>query len=191
MSKRALEAILVACTVAVAPMSVEAADYRIDPGHSFVQFKISHLGFSWMIGTFDRLSGSFTYDSSGESAGQTISVEIDTESIDSGHAERDKHLRSPDFLDVAKFPTATFVSTGYEGDAEGGTMKGDLTLMGMTRPISIAVSKVGEGSDPWGGYRAGFEGTVTLNRSDFGAGMNLGPASESLELSLFIEGIRM
>ena len=190
MYKRSLKAILVGCTIAAMPVSLEAADYQIDPGHSFVQFKISHLGFSWMIGTFDKVSGSFTYDSSGAPAEQSIAVEIDTASVDSGHAERDKHLRSADFLDVEKFPTATFASTAYEGDAEGGAMNGDLTLMGVTKPIAIAVRKVGEGDDPWGGYRAGFEGSVTLNRSDFGAGMNLGPASESLELFLFIEGIR-
>ena len=190
MDKRTLKAIIVGCTITAVPVSLEAADYRVDPGHSFVQFKISHLGYSWMIGTFDKVSGSFTYDSSEGSAGQSISVEIDTASIDTSHAERDKHLRSADFLDVRKFPTATFASTAYEGDAAGGTMNGDLTLMGVTRPIAIAVRKIGEGNDPWGGYRAGFEGTVTLNRSDFGAGMNLGPASESLELSLFIEGVR-
>ena len=126
-----------------------------------------------------------------EARGQSISVEIDTASVDTGHAERDKHLRSGDFLDVKKFPTATFASTGYEGDADGGTMEGDLTLMGVTRPIAIAMRKVGEGDDPWGGYRAGFEGTVTIHRSDFGAGMNLGPASESMELSLFISGVRI
>ena len=69
-------------------------------------------------------------------------------------------------------------------------MTGDLTLHGVTKPIAIAVSKVGEGKDPWGGYRAGFEGTVSLVRQDFGMGYNLGPASETMELFLFIEGIR-
>ena len=126
-----------------------------------------------------------------EARGQSISVEIDTASVDTGHAERDKHLRSGDFLDVKKFPTATFASTGYEGDADGGTMEGDFTLMGVTRPIAVAVRKVGAGDDPWGVYRAGFEGTVTNRRSGFGAGMSLGPASESMELSLFISGVRI
>ncbi len=167
-----------------------AADYEIDSGHSFVEFRISHLGFSWMYGSFDNISGSFTFDPEAGQAGQKITVEIDTASIDTGHAERDKHLRSADFLDVDKFPTATFVSTGYEGDADGGTMHGDLTLHGVTKAIAIAVKKIGEGSDPWGGYRAGFEGTVTLVRSDFGMGYNLGPTAESLDMFLGIEGIR-
>ena len=123
-------------------------------------------------------------------AGVCPAVVIETASIDTGHAERDKHLRSPDFLDVKKFPTASFVSTGYEGDADGGTMKGNLTLMGVTKPIAMAVKKVGEGDDPWGGYRAGFEGTVTINRRDFNAGRSLGPASESVDFFLSLEGIR-
>ena len=190
MIKRILGTALAAAAVVFAAQASQAADYRIDAGHSFVQFKISHIGVSWMIGTFDTLSGSFTYDPDAGPDGQSISVEIDTASVDTGHAERDKHLRSADFLNVDAFPTATFVSTGYEGDAEGGMMTGDLTLHGVTKPIAIAVKTVGEGKDPWGGYRAGFEGTVSLTRKDFGMGYNLGPAAESMELFLFIEGVR-
>ena len=190
MIKRALGTALAAAALVFSAQAIQAADYRIDAGHSFAQFKISHIGVSWMIGTFDTLSGSFTYDPDAGPEGQSVSVEIDTASVDTGHAERDKHLRSADFLNVDEFPTATFVSTGYEGDGDGGTMTGDLTLHGVTKEIAIAVKKVGAGKDPWGGYRAGFEGTVSLVRKDFGMGYNLGPAAESMELFLFIEGIR-
>ena len=190
MIARTLAALLAAATFALPATSAQAAEYRIDPAHSFVQFKVSHLGFSWMVGVFDKISGSLTFDPAAGPAGQKISVEIDTASIDTGHAERDKHLRSPDFLNVRKFPKATFVSTGYRGDARGGTMTGNLTLMGVTKPISIAVKKVGEGKDPWGGYRAGFEGTAALSRKAFGAGMNLGPASDAVQFFLSVEGIR-
>jgi len=190
MIARTLAALLAAATFAFPATAAQAAEYRIDPGHSFVQFKISHLGFSWMVGVFDKISGSFTFDPAAGPAGQKISVEIDTASIDSGHAERDKHLRSSDFLNVRKFPKATFVSTGYRGDARGGTMTGNLRLMGVTKPISIAVKKVGEGKDPWGGYRAGFEGSATLSRNAFGAGRNLGPASDAVQFFLSVEGIR-
>ncbi|MDE0049252.1 MAG: YceI family protein [Rhodospirillales bacterium] len=190
MVNRVLGAALVAAALAFSGTAGQAADYRIDSGHSFVQFKISHVGVSWMIGTFEEISGSFTFDSDAGPEAQSISVEIETASVDTNHAERDKHLRSADFLNVDEFPTATFVSTGYEGDAEGGTMTGDLTLHGVTREIAIAVSKVGEGKDPWGGYRAGFEGSVSLTRKDFGMGYNLGPAAETMKLFLFIEGVR-
>ena len=190
MNARVLGALLAVAALAFSGAAARAAEYRIDPAHSVVQFKISHLGFSWMVGVFDRVSGSFTFDPAAGPAGQSVSIEIETASIDTGHAERDKHLRSPGFLNVRKFPRASFVSTGYQGDAEGGTMTGSLTLMGVTRPIAIAVKKVGEGDDPWGGYRAGFEGTATLNRRDFNAGRNLGPASESMAFFLSIEGVR-
>ena len=190
MNARVLGGLLAMAALVFSGAATRAAEYRIDPAHSVVQFKISHLGFSWMIGVFDRISGSFTFDPAAGPTGQKVSVEIDTASIDTGHAERDKHLRSPGFLNVKKFPKANFVSTGYEGDARGGTMKGKLTLMGVTKPIAIAVRKLGEGDDPWGGYRAGFEGTVTLNRRDFNAGRMLGPASETMEFFLSIEGIR-
>ncbi len=190
MIKRTLGAALAAAVLAFSAPAAEAADYSIDSAHSFVQFKISHVGVSWMIGTFETVSGNFTYDPEAGPEAQSIAVEIDTASVDTNHAERDKHLRSSDFLSVDEFPTATFVSTGYEGDAEGGVMTGDLTLHGVTMPIAIAVKRVGEGKDPWGGYRAGFEGSVTIARKDYGMGYNLGPASETMELSLFIEGVR-
>ena len=166
-----------------------AADYEIDTAHSFIEFRIKHLGYSWLYGRFNRFSGEFSYDPDNPEA-SAISVSIDSASVDTNHAERDKHLRGSDFLDVAKYPEATFESTKYAGDAQGGTLEGMLTLHGVTKPISIELEKLGEGKDPWGGYRAGFIGTTTLTRRDFGISYNLGPASESMELELGIEGIR-
>ena len=171
--------------------SANAAEYDIDLAHSFIQFRIEHLGFSWLIGRFNNFAGEFTYDPPAGPQAQKILVEIDADSIDSNHAERDKHLRSPDFLDVQKYPTAMFVSTRFEGgDNNQGVMHGDLTLHGVTKPVAIAVKKIGEGDDPWGGHRAGFEGTVTLYRSDYGMDTPVGPNSNKMELMLYIEGIR-
>lgn len=166
-----------------------AADYEIDPAHSFVEFRIQHLGYSWLYGRFNDLSGDFSYDAEQPEASE-INLEIDTASVDTNHAERDKHLRGEDFLDVEKYPKATFKTTQYNGDAEGGTLEGVLTLHGVEKPISIDIKKMGEGPDPWGGYRAGFIGTTTLARKDFGIDYDLGPASETMELELGIEGIR-
>ena len=166
-----------------------AADYEIDTAHSFIEFRIKHLGYSWLYGRFNRFSGHFSYDADNPQA-SAVSVSIDTASVDTNHAERDKHLRGSDFLDVAKYPEATFESTKYAGDAQGGALEGMLTLHGVTKPISIHLEKLGEGNDPWGGYRAGFIGTTTLTRRDFGISYNLGPASETMELELGIEGIR-
>ncbi len=175
--------------LSLAGASAIAAEYRIDPGHSFAQFRIQHLGYSWLYGRFNKITGKFSHDASNPGANR-INVEIDTASIDSNHAERDKHLREKDFLDVKKYPAASFQSTRYQGDAGQGTLHGKLTLHGVRRPISIEVKKLGEGKDPWGGYRAGFIGTTSLRLSDFGITYNLGPASETMELELGIEGIR-
>ena len=169
--------------------SAEAAEYKIDPTHSFVEFRIQHLGFSWMYGRFNAISGEFTLDTD-KPKSSSISLEIDTYSIDTNHAERDKHLRSEDFLDIKKYPTASFKSTKYIGDAESGVMEGILTLHGVSKKIKIDVKKVGEGTDPWKGYRAGFIGTYTLSRRDFGISYDLGPAGDTMEFSLGIEGIR-
>ena len=166
-----------------------AANYDIDPAHTFIQFHISHLGYSVLNGRFDKFAGKFTWDKD-KPADSTIQVDVETASIDSNWAERDKHLRSPDFLDVEKMPAATFKSTKYSGDARGGKLEGTLTLHGVTKPITLDVKFVGEGADPWGGYRAGFSATTSLHRADFGISYNLGPTSETMDFDLFVEGIR-
>lgn len=166
-----------------------AAEYKVDPAHSFVQFRIQHLGYSWLYGRFNDVSGQFSYDPQAPQV-SNIAVDIKTGSIDTKHAERDKHLRSKDFLNADKYPTATFKSTRYAGDANGGTLEGTLILNGVSKPVKIDVKKIGEGKDPWGGYRAGFTGTTQIALKDFNINYNLGPASETTELELGIEGIR-
>lgn len=166
-----------------------AAEYEIDPAHSFVEFRILHLGYTWLYGRFNKFSGEFQYDPDNPAANR-ISVELDADSVDTRHAERDKDLRSERFLHVSTFPKATFESTKYEGTAESGKLHGELTVHGVTRPVAIEIEKVGEGPDPWGGYRAGFLGKYTMTRSDFGIDQNLGPKSTTVELTLSVEGIR-
>lgn len=169
-----------------------AADYAIDKQgqHAFVNFKISHLGYSWLYGTFKDFDGTFSYDAANPEASK-VNVTLKTVSVDTNHAERDKHLRSADFLNVSKHDTATFESTSVKSTGEGSAdVTGNLTLNGVTKPVVIAAKFIGEGQDPWGGYRAGFEGTTTLKLKDFDISMDLGPASESVELIISIEGIR-
>ena len=169
-----------------------AADYAIDKQgqHAFVNFKISHLGYSWLYGTFKDFDGTFSYDAANPEASK-VNVTLKTASVDTNHAERDKHLRSADFLNVSKHDTATFESTSVKSTGEGSAdVTGNLTLNGVTKPVVIAAKFIGEGQDPWGGYRAGFEGTTTLTLKDFDIAMDLGPASETVELIISIEGIR-
>lgn len=169
-----------------------AAEYVIDTkdAHAFVQFKIQHLGYSWLLGRFNDFSGRFSYDESDPDAAE-VEVVIETASIDSNHAERDKHLRSDDFLHVDRHPQARFVSTAFRDKGDGtAVLEGDLTLKGVTRPVTIDVEHIGQGPDPWGGYRRGFAGSTVLTLKDFGIDYDLGPAARQVELFLSIEGIR-
>ena len=169
-----------------------AADYVIDTkgAHAF-NFKIKHLGYSWLHGRFNTFDGQFNYDAKNPNASQ-ISVNIDTASLDSNHAERDKHLRGGDFLNVSKYPQASFKSTTikFDQDGEEATVTGEFTLHGVTKTISFEIDKIGEGQDPWGGYRVGFEGETSLKLADYGIDYDLGPASTHVDIGLFIEGIR-
>jgi len=142
------------------------------------------------LGRFNHFDGNFSYDAKTPNQAK-IALEIDMNSIDSNHAERDKHLKNDDFLDVKKFPKASFVSKGIKfSDDENAVVTGDFTLKGVTKTISFDVVKIGEGQDPWGGYRAGFSGTTTLKLADYNITYNLGPASTHVEMGLHIEGIR-
>lgn len=174
--------------------SISLADkYIVDTkgAHAFIQFRVKHLGYSWLYGRFNNFSGEFTY-SPDKPAENKISIDIDTTSLDSNHAERDKHLRSEDFLNTKQFPQASFISTSYKPTGEKtAQLVGDLTLHGVTKPVTIEVEHIGGGKDPWGGYRHGFEGRSVIRPEEFGVNMSrLGPASAEVELMLTIEGIR-
>ena len=174
------------------PGLAAAENYVIDTkgAHAFVQFRIKHLGYSWLLGRFNDFSGSFSYNEK-DPAASKVAVTIKTASIDSNHAERDKHLRDEDFLHVDKYPEARFVSTAFKENGDGtAVLEGDLTLRGVTRPVSIAVEHIGHGPDPWGGYRRGFAGTTMLKLKDYNINYDLGPAAREVELFLSIEGIR-
>jgi polyisoprenoid-binding protein YceI len=197
MRNRYLTAVSLAMAIAIpalAPGQAQATAerYVIDTegAHAFIQFRIKHLGYSWLYGRFNEFGGTFTYDQDDPGASQ-IQVDIKTASLDSNHAERDKHLRGSDFLDVTKYPTATFKSTSYkETGFNKGVLEGELTLKGVTKPIKIEVERIGNGPDPWGGYRRGFEGRTEFVLKDFGIDYNLGPASRTVEMMLTVEGIR-
>jgi polyisoprenoid-binding protein YceI len=172
--------------------TVFADDYVIDKKgmHASIQFKISHLGYSWLWGRFNDFDGTFSYDEKDKSASK-VAVTVNTESVDSNHAERDKHLRGDDFLDVGKFPEAKFVSTNYSEDKDGkAVLKGNLTLHGVTKEVALVVTQIGAGKDPWGGFRRGFEGQTRIALKDFGITKNLGPASAELDLIIALEGIK-
>jgi len=183
---------LAVSSIGVMSLPALADTYVIDTkgAHASINFAIKHLGYSVLTGRFDTFSGEFTYDPAKPEA-STVNVSIDTGSVNSNHAERDKHLRSGDFLNVEKFPKATFVSKKIVlDDKDEFDIVGDLTLNGVTKSITIEVEKIGEGKDPWGGYRAGFSGETTIALKDFNVKMDLGPASQTVQLELEVEGVK-
>lgn len=182
MLKKTLAALAIGSAVLSA--NVMAADYVVDKEgqHAFVDFKISHLGYSFITGTFKDIDGKFSFDAA-KPEDSKIEFNVNTASVFTNHAERDKHIASADFLNASKFAKATFVSTSVKSTgANTADVTGDLTILGVTKPVVVKATFLGEGKDPWGGYRAGFEGTTTIKRSDFGKQKDLGPKSDAVEL---------
>jgi polyisoprenoid-binding protein YceI len=143
-----------------------AGTWTIDPVHSEVGFAVRHMMVSKVRGKFKTFSGEII---TGESPlGSSVTAEIDLASIDTGADQRDAHIRSADFFEVEKYPTMTYRSTGVRADGDGYVLDGDLTLKGVTRPVSLALELNGFGPDPYGGTRAGFTATTEINRRDFG-----------------------
>lgn len=183
---------LASTLLSVSTMAISApVNYVIDTQgmHASINFKIQHLGYSWIVGRFNHFSGDYQYDNE-SLANSKIQVKIKTDSVNTNHAERDKHLRSTDFLNVNKYPESSFVSTSFSGSDMAMEIKGNFTLNGVTKPIVIQAHKVGEGKDPWGGYRSGFNGTTQIKLADYNISKDLGPASASVLLELNIEGVK-
>jgi len=175
------------------PINTKAADlYHIDTvgAHASVNFKIKHLGISWLTGRFDKLKGIITYDEKNPQNSE-IQITVIPASINSAHALRDKHLRGKKYLHVKKYPIARFVSTRYQPTGKStANLTGKLTIHGVTREITTKVVQTGFGDDPWGGFRRGFETSFKIKLNDFGIKHDLGPASEVLEISVYLEGIK-
>ena len=192
MLKKTLAAVAIGSALLSA--NVMAADYVVDKEgqHAFVDFKISHLGYSYITGTFKDIDGKFSFDAAKPEASK-IEFNVNTASVFTNHAERDKHIASKDFLDgsKAKFVSTSVKTTGKNADGKvTADVTGDLTILGVTKPVVVKATFLGEGKDPWGGYRAGFEGTTSIKRSDFGKQKDLGPASDAVELYVSFEGVK-
>jgi polyisoprenoid-binding protein YceI len=166
--------ILVAAVLCLAaPGLLHAAPWEFDPAHTGVQFKVRHLMISSVRGEFEKVTGKIVYDEA-DVTKSSADITIDTASINTRVAKRDEHLRSPDFLDVAKYPTITFSSKRVE-KAGDGTLKmtGDLTLHGVTKEVVLSVEGPTPAvKDPGGNLRVGGQATTRIDRRDFGLTWN-------------------
>lgn len=154
--------------LAALPLTAQPVTYVIDSAHSSAQFSIRHMMVSNTKGEFTKVEGTIVYDAKNPAASKVDAV-IDVNTINTRDAKRDGHLRSPDFFDVAKFPKMTFTSKQVTKQGSKLLVKGDLTMHGVTKPVTLTVEgPSAEVKDPWGGAKIGASATTTVKRTDFG-----------------------
>ena len=170
--KRYITPMMVLLFLAI-PIFTDAATWQVDLAHSSFQFKIRHLTVSNVKGDFNKFQGVANIDDQNISY-LKVEVAIDVASVNTGHAQRDEHLRGPDFFDVTKYPTITFVSKKVnKTDTNRLKVIGDLTLRGVTREVTVDLEgPTPEVKDPWGNFRRGVTATTKINRRDFGLTWN-------------------
>ena len=152
-------------------LSTATGTWVIDNAHTNLGFSARHAMVAKVRGNFGEFAGSFTIDGDNLAA-SSAELTIQAASIDTKNADRDAHLKSPDFLDVENFPVVSFVSTAVKVDGDDVTVTGDLTIHGVTKSVEVAYEFVGISQDPWGQTKIGFEGSTKISRKDFGLTWN-------------------
>ena len=171
-----------AATDNVKYMPIPAGSYKIDPPHTVVGFSIRHLEINWVSGRFKDVEGSINFDDRDISK-SSVNFKAKIDSVDTGIAGRDKHLKTADFFDAAKFPEMTFQSTKVEKKGKAYMMTGDLTIKGVTKSVSFPFTITGAVKDPWGGTRFGVSAETTINRRDFGIDYGKAMAAGGMDVS--------
>jgi polyisoprenoid-binding protein YceI len=186
---RCVQIMFLAMCGVLAPSMAQTQTWQIDPMHSAAQFSVRHLGISTVRGQFEKLSGTVTYDPATPDK-TSITASIDTNSINTRVEMRDNDLRSPNFLDAAKFPTIAFKSKRI--DRSGSTLKviGDLTIHGVTKEVTLDVDGPTPAiKDPMGNSRMGASASTKINRRDFGVNGAPAMAGDEVLITLDIEMI--
>ena len=182
-------ALVLACSHALAEQEM----YKIDENHSFANWSLRHVA-SKTSGTFSDITGKILIDRE-NLANSSVDAKINMLSVNSSHAKRDKHIKEADYLDTEKFATATFVSKKIEAKSNTeGVMTGIFTMHGVAKEMTFPFKVLGFGTDPWGGYRTGFEAKTSLKASDFGFGWGIKPnasVGDDIEITLLIEGVKL
>jgi len=189
MTRWVLSFLLVAILATVA--AAQAGTWQMDPNHSAAQFSVRHLGVSTVRGAFTKVSGSAKYDPA-DSTKTALDATIDASSVDTRVEMRDKDLRSPNFLDVAKYPTITFHSKQVKAAGEGKLqIVGDLTIHGVTKEVSLDVDGPSAPiKDPWGNQRMGASASTKINRQDFGVSGAAGVVGDEITITIDTELIQ-
>ncbi|MCS7066724.1 MAG: YceI family protein [Fimbriimonadales bacterium] len=169
----------------------QRVNYQVDPVHSFVIFRVKHMNTAYAYGRFNSFSGTIAVDEKNP-ANSSVEFEIDANSVDTGNDRRDDHLRSPDFFNTRQHPKISFKSTSVRKlNDTTFEVKGNLTMRGITRPLTVRVTYVGKGRNPRGQEIIGFETTFTIKRSEFGVNYGLnGGLADDVRVTIAIEAIR-
>jgi len=164
--------------------------YKLDGVHSMIIFKINHFNVSNTYGRINSPAGTFAIDPA-DLANSSLSISVNVADIDTNNAKRDEHLKSADFFNAKQFPTIAYKSTSIKKiDDKTFEVTGDLTLHGVTKPVTVKLAKVGEADMPGAGHRAGYETTFTIKRSDFGMSTMVGPVGDEVTLMVNLEGVK-
>ncbi len=166
-----------------------AETYTIDQAHTAALFKVSHMGFSYTWGRFNDVGGTIVWDDA-DPAASSVTVVIKADSIDSGNANKDKHLKSGDFFSVKEFPELSFVSKSIVKKGDTYEMTGDFTLHGVTKSITIPVTKMGAGIGPDKKQRIGFDSQFTIKRSDYGMAFGLPGVGDEVTIIFASKGMK-
>jgi len=188
MFKRNVIAVLLAASL---PLAAHAAEsYTVDPAHTFPHFSISHLGFSTLQGRFDKSSGKVTLDRAAKTG--SVDIAIEAASVSTGFAKRDEHLKSPDFFNAAEFPTITYKSSSmkFKGDTPA-TVEGNLTLLGVTKPVTLTIDAFKCGANPMNKKEeCGAAASGQFKRSDFGMKFGLPAVGDDIKLVFEVEAFK-
>lgn len=169
-----------------------ADSYKIDPAHTSIVFKIKHLDFSHVYGMIPGADGKFTIDEA-KPEKSSLEITLKMDQITTHEKKRDEHIKSPDFFNVKQFPTATLKSKSVKktGDKKY-EVSGELTMHGVTKPVTFTFERLGTGKDPWGNVRTGGDVMMKLKRSDFGMNfMNDGKLGDEVDLMISTEGTKI
>lgn len=189
---KSLRIAMLAAAVAVAPAWLSAAPvtFQVDPVHSFVIFKVRHMNVGNAYGEFNDFKGTLVYDAEAPEK-SSLDLTIDVNSLDTKNAKRDEHVKSPDMLNAKQFPTITYKSTAVKKlDDTHFELTGDLTMHGVTKPVTAKLEKIGQATDPKGGERIGGETTFTIKRSDYGMPGMQGALGDDITITVAIEAIK-
>ena len=175
-------------TLSLGTFALAADTYKIDSEHSSVIFRIGHFNVANIYGRFNDPTGTVVYDKA-DPAKTQFTFEVKTDNVDTDNEKRDAHLKSPDFFDAKQFPVITFKSTSVKAEGDTLQVTGDLTLHGVTKSITVPLTKTGE-KDTKMGYRTGWQTQVDLKRSDYGMTGMVGPIGDDVHLVISFEAVK-